>query len=105
MPTNKLFLAGGSAAHLPGQGYLIDEFHSSTPGCEDDLQLTLRSAPLNLTVLNQPLALCSPSCPVDRAATASAASTGLFDVNGSGRLTYGTFIIVSAQRSQLTRTP
>jgi hypothetical protein len=37
-------LGCSSATHLARQGYPIDEFHSSTPGAEDDLRLTLRFA-------------------------------------------------------------
>jgi hypothetical protein len=65
---------------------------------EDDLQLTLLATALPY-VLNRLMAFRLPILSRVRATTASVASTRLFDVNRTGRLAYGAFIIVSARHS------
>jgi len=79
-----LSLDGSLATPLASHGNSIDGFSRERRATEDDLRLTLRFA-----------ATSRPFC-FHRLG-------GQFDINGSGRITYSTFTIVSAPRSTTAR--
>ena len=89
---------GSSATHRPRLSYRRLSFVNTRLRRRPAINLRVRNrVTLRFSTGRRPSG--PPPCPVVRATTAGAASGERFDINGSGRLTRGTFIIVSAWRS------